>query len=277
MNLFRVKEYYFHNKKIPSGKKLRFCLVSDLHGLEHGAKNGELVQKLRQIAPDAILIPGDMVIRKDPKTCPRALAALRQMEKIAPVFYSPGNHETLMGLKEETEAVYEKYVRRVRGCGIYYLQNESMETEISGVKVTFHGLELPAVYYKKPFSPTVREKNMRTFLGECQKESLQILLAHNPRFMDTYFSWGADLTVSGHYHGGILRLGQHMGALSPQFHPFPKYCCGDFRNGEQAALVSAGLGEHTLPVRIHNPRELLVITLGNQKNLPEHKGELHGY
>ncbi len=84
---------------------------------------------------------------------------------------------------------------------------------------------------------------------------------HSPKYGDTYFDWGADLILSGHYHGGIVRIGRHNGLLSPQLHPFPKFCCGDFHRKEQHMLVSAGAGEHTIPVRIHNPRELLMVDL----------------
>ena len=78
---------------------------------------------------------------------------------------------------------------------------------------------------------------------------------------DTAVLWGADLILSGHYHGGVLRFSRHVGAISSQFIPFPKYCCGDFYKNGKCMIVSAGLGEHTVPLRIHNPRELIFIEM----------------
>ena len=76
------------------------------------------------------------------------------------------------------------------------------------------------------------------------------------------------MILSGHYHGGIVRFGKHIGLTCPQFLLFPPFCCGDFHRGDSHMLVSAGLGEHTIPVRIH-PRELLVIDM---KPLEKHGG-----
>ena len=62
-------------------------------------------------------------------------------------------------------------------------------------------------------------------------------------------------------HGGVLRFSRHIGTISPQLMPFPRYCCGDFYQDGQCMIVSAGLGEHTMPLRIHNPRELIFIEM----------------
>ena len=93
------------------------------------------------------------------------------------------------------------------------------------------------------------------------EKELQILLAHNPYFSKVYFQWGADLTVSGHYHGGIVRLTEHVILASPYFHPFPRYGAGDYHREGRHLYVSAGMGEHSIPFRIHNPRELLIVRM----------------
>lgn len=106
-----------------------------------------------------------------------------------------------------------------------------------------------------------RKKNLKTLLGKPDENEFHILLAHTPRYAKEYFNWGADLTLSGHYHGGVLRLPfGGKGALSPDFVLFPKYCYGLFKKGEQKLITGSGLGEHTIPIRIANPRELVVIS-----------------
>ena len=81
----------------------------------------------------------------------------------------------------------------------------------------------------------------------------------------TYRSWGADLTVSGHLHGGYVRLPGIGGIVSPQMRPFPKYDRGLYEEYGQYLAVSAGLGDHHMPVRIGNPRELVVLHIGAGK------------
>ena len=80
------------------------------------------------------------------------------------------------------------------------------------------------------------------------------------------FSWGADFIFSGHNHGGVIRFSENRGLISPQFHLLPSFCCGHFQRGKKHMIVSAGLGEHTVPVRIHNPRELVFVELTSADN-----------
>ena len=108
---------------------------------------------------------------------------------------------------------------------------------------------------------TVYMTVMEELIGKPEDNGMQILLAHNPKYGKTYFEWGADLILSGHYHGGVVRLSEHYGLSSPQYLFLPPFCCGDFHKGDQHMIVSAGLGEHTIPLRIHNPRELLLIDI----------------
>ena len=78
--------------------------------------------------------------------------------------------------------------------------------------------------------------------------------------MNAYFQWGADVTLCGHYHGGVLRFGEHRGLVSPDFRLLPR-AHGLFRKNGKSVIIGAGLGEHTIPVRIHNPRELVILEL----------------
>ena len=73
------------------------------------------------------------------------------------------------------------------------------------------------------------------------------------------FFWHITLNMEIRIFPGILRFGENHGLTCPQYLLFPPYCCGRFQSGKSTMLVSAGLGEHTIPIRLHNPRELLVI------------------
>ena len=98
-------------------------------------------------------------------------------------------------------------------------------------------------------------------IGKAEEESYQILLAHNPEYFETYADWGADLTLSGHVHGGIMRLPVLGGVISPKLVLFPKYDGGHFIRKDAHMVLSRGLGMHTIPIRIFNPAELVLIHL----------------
>lgn len=139
------------------------------------------------------------------------------------------------------------------------LENSSSSLEIKGEQVQITGLALPEEYYQKGKKIQLSLKTMNRLAEKASKERFHILLAHTPRYGDTYLDWGGDLILAGHYHGGMMRLPILGGVISPDFKLFPKYCRGDFHRQDRHLIVSAGLGEHTLPIRIFNPRELVLI------------------
>ena len=140
------------------------------------------------------------------------------------------------------------------------LENNSSSLELQGEQIQITGLALPEEYYKKGKKVELPIKVVNRLAGKASKEKFHILLAHTPKYGDTYLEWGGDLILSGHYHGGMMRLPFLGGVISPDFRLFPQYCQGDFEKENCHFIVSAGLGEHTLPIRIFNPRELVLIT-----------------
>ena len=102
-------------------------------------------------------------------------------------------------------------------------------------------------------------------MNECltlkDRSCFQILMAHNPEYFRTYRRWGADLVLSGHVHGGIVRLPFFGGVISPRVRLFPQYDGGHFTKENKDLIVSRGLGSHTIPFRLWNPGELVEIEL----------------
>ena len=265
MKRFKTVHYTIHSEKIKDARGVRFAVIADLHGVEFGPDNKRFLEAIDKYRPDGILIAGDMIIRCDYQSMETASVLLERLAAKYPVYYALGNHEYKLyrsnpGENELAED-YRKYESALKAAGIHILHNESCELKAGKNRMFIHGLEIPLIYYKKPFSPKLHTEEIRELIGEPSEDSLNILLAHSPKYGDAYFNWGADLILSGHYHGGIIRFGRNRGLLSPQLQPFPKFCCGDFHRGSQHMLVSAGAGEHTIPVRIHNPRELLIVDL----------------
>ncbi len=266
MNTFRKKIYEIQTGKLKGNREVKFAVLTDLHGVEFGENNQALLEEIKGEHPDAVLVLGDMFVRSLISTMEAAEVLLTNLAKELPVYYALGNHEFALLEKEEYRDTYLAYERRLTCEGVCFLHNEHTAMEIQGTDFVFYGLELPMKFYKKPRSPVLSLTEMENLIGVPHMDGIHVLLAHNPKYANTYFSWGADLIFSGHYHGGILRFSEHLGLACPQYLLFPPYCCGDFHEGGSHMFVSAGLGEHTIPVRIHNPRELLMVVLK-----PDHK------
>ncbi len=261
MNTFRTKTYEIQTGKLKGNNEVRLAVLTDLHGLEFGDQNRELLDAVRREEPDVVLVLGDMFVRSQPFTMAAAERLLSNAAKDLPVYYALGNHEFNLLEREEYRESYLAYERSLTNAGVCFLHNEHTCMEIQGSDFVFYGLELPMKFYKKPKSPVLSLTEMESLIGVPHMDGIHVLLAHNPKYGNTYFSWGADLIFSGHYHGGILRFSEHVGLACPQYLLFPQYCCGDFHKGGTHMFVSAGLGEHTLPLRIHNPRELLMVVI----------------
>ena len=101
---------------------------------------------------------------------------------------------------------------------------------------------------------------LERLMGQASGEMYTVLLAHHPNYFPQYAAWGADLTLSGHIHGGVARVPfWGRGVISPAWRLFPRYDGGIFREGKAVMVLSRGLGIHTIPVRVFNPGELWVI------------------
>ena len=100
---------------------------------------------------------------------------------------------------------------------------------------------------------------VKSELGDKNEDRYTVLLAHNPDYFKKYSKWGADLTLSGHLHGGLVRFPLLGGMASPGVRFFPKYSGGVYRKNIRHLIVSRGLGTHTIPLRLFDPGELVVI------------------
>lgn len=242
---------------------MRLLFFSDLHEVGHGSANSELVLAAREAAPDLILCGGDMIVGQG-KDHPSVAPLLLNMSRIAPVYFANGNHETQLAAYEP--GAWRLLYSDLRRAGVKMLSNGSAQLEIRENRITVTGLEIALEKYRKFRKPQMNSEELENLIGKRpEEEYFEILLAHNPSFGDLYFDWGADLILSGHNHGGVMRLGGNRILVSPYGFPFPDYGYGLFQRGEQAMIVTSGLGEHTIPVRIHNPMEIVLIEVRPSK------------
>lgn len=267
-NRFVIREYTIESDKIKDGIDL--AVMADLHNKQYGRDNQKLLKALDKVAPHVVMVAGDMLTANPDKDCEIAASFMERVTKKYPVYYGLGNHEYRMKIYPETYGnQYEKYVERLEKAGIQVLDNESAlikvqrENRVTDIRVTGASIERP--YYKRFKKVFMEEEYIESIVGKADRHAYQILLAHNPEYFERYAKWGADLVLSGHIHGGMMRLPFLGGVVSPKFVFFPKYDGGLFTEKNSTMVLSRGLGMHTIPIRIFNPAELVVIHLKPEK------------
>lgn len=261
LHSFQVRRYRIPLSEMKKEEKVKVLFLTDLHGKQYGKGNIKLINKIREEAPDYIFIGGDMLTRRKEETEQTVMRFLEEIVHICPVYMANGNHEQKMKEKPEYYgARYERYRDAVKETGIHLLENDSVRLMFGQQPVRVTGLEIPLTCYKRMKKENLPISQIVDLVGNAGKEEYQILLAHNPACMWQYWKWGADLVLSGHLHGGIVRIPGIGGVITPQFKLFPKYSGDMYQKDGHISVVSKGLGTHTVNVRLFNPAELTAIT-----------------
>ncbi len=259
------KSYEFKDSRIK--KHLRLAFLTDLHANSFGTFNETLIRAVLDAGCDAVLIGGDMMVTKPGK--PMNFSALEDLLKgiygTVPIYYAEGNHELRMKVEaEKYPGWWEEFDSLLRAYDVHYLLDETVD--LSG-NVYLSGLEIEPELYTKFMPRKMPEGYLHEHLPDTPSdEKFHVVMAHNPRYMDNYWEEGANLVLCGHYHGGVVGLPHFKSLVAPDFRLFPKYSRGMYTDGSHGGVVSAGLGTHTINVRLLNKPELVVVDL-----LPEMK------
>ena len=218
--------------------------------------------------PDFVIIAGDLVTKRKPCYPSNSYDLIKELSDYYPIFYGYGNHEQsfedMSKDPNKDEFLYEawcKYKNKLLDLGVHLLDNKSIIIQCSNNKLTITGLSLPMDYYRKGKLAKLEQDEITNKIGKRSKEGYQILIAHNPMYFKEYIGWRADLVLSGHVHGGLVRLPFIGGVISPQVRLFPKYDAGLFSEQGYNMVVSRGLGTHSYMPRFFNPPQLLVIKI----------------
>ena len=226
---------------------LRIVQLSDLHNREFGKNNQRLYAAVKQAAPDLIFLTGDLVDEYAEAPIPYAKAVGKALSAIAPTYYVTGNHEWAVGgvpaLKEILTA-----------NGVTVLSNQFVPLERNGDTITLAGIDDPNGYADQKTPQQVARE-----VRDAAPEGFWLLLAHrNNLFESEYAALGADLTLSGHGHGGLWRLPFTDGLLGSGGTLLPSYTNGFYTCRGAEVFVSRGLGGM---VRLFNRPEVAVLTL----------------
>ncbi len=259
-----ITNYTISNGKIPkefNGYKL--ILMSDLHNCFYSVD--KIIQIIKEEQPNGVIVAGDMVVfgDKEKNNNIKSFELLRSISKYADIYFAPGNHEMAYMVKKSEEWLeYEKHL--IAEDNIYYLDNKKIEISLGNSKIIIYGLHLTNGYYKRFVKKHLNNDEISRLLGNLDKNEYNILIAHNPDYFNEYSSWGADLVLSGHNHGGLMKLPFIGGVISPRLRLFPKYDYGMFNEYDSTLILSGGLGVHSLKIRVNNRPELVIINLSKE-------------
>lgn len=269
-NRFVVREHRVTDRRIK--KNARAVVLADLHNKRYGRENERLLEAIREQKPDFILVAGDIVTAKPGKSLEPAINFLRELSRDYPIYYGNGNHEHRMKLYPKTYGdMAGEYAQALKELGIEPLVNS--RTVLTEYGISVFGLEIGREFYRRFRILEMPEVYMTIVLGQASEDGFTVLLAHNPDYFHQYAAWGADLVLSGHVHGGVVRVPFfNRGVLSPGLRLFPKYDGGIFKEGKSTMVLSRGLGMHTIPIRLFNPAELWVVDFGPEVLEPETTG-----
>ncbi len=231
---------------------VRLVQLSDLHEWEFGPVNKELVKNIVDLSPDLILITGDMVNGTD-NDITSVLEFCRSLVKIAPVYYQYGNHESML-MRQEDESKRIPVDALLKSEGVHFFYNDYVMMNVKGNHLAIAGIST---------NPENYEKWSEDMIEDFQEiQSYKILLTHYPAlFYELLYDADIDLALSGHYHGGLIRLPGGSGLYHPDDGFFPRYSGGSYELGKGRLIVSRGLGNHGVIPRINNKPELVVIDL----------------
>lgn len=221
----------------------RIVQISDLHNAKFGKNNQKLVDRIRECDPDMIVLTGDLV-DSNHTNVDRAVQFVNEIVKICSVYYVTGNHEYWLDTSE-----YENLMDGLASAGVIILDDQVVEISRGDAKFRLVGLD----------EKSLADGTLEALLSD--EKELTVVLAHEPQYLARYAGTGVDLVLSGHAHGGQFRLPFVGGIVAPDQGFLPEYTAGEYYMNGTEMIVSRGLGNSVIPVRLFNYPEIVCVDL----------------
>lgn len=257
-NAIEVNMTTIKSREVPKQfNNYKIIQLSDLHGKEFGQDQNKLVRKIKNEKPDMIVFTGDLIDSK--KYVEKySLKLMEKIVKIAPVYFVTGNHEYWSGK-------YEGLKSKLENIGVKVLNNESLVLERKGKSIQIFGINDPAekeIGNEYLTEEQQAEFNIKHSLHTKMNESeFNVLLSHRPELLSLYSSYDFDVVLSGHAHGGQIRIPFVGGVVAPNQGVLPKYTSGKYKMKNTTMIVNRGLGNSIIPQRMFNRPEVVVVYL----------------
>ena len=278
---YKIKHYRILNNK--NDAHLRLIYISDFHNKMYRCNNDKLIKDILSQKSDYIFLGGDLidfsalgekfnVIKYE-----NAISFLEKLSKslaknnensnynLNRIFLSFGNHELRLkdSKNENLNIIFNEIIKEIESFGICILDNITFDLNEN---YTVSGMSLYKGYYANKFSRHKKHKSIdkeifNKYYGNLDRNKFNIMLFHKPDYIEDFIDYGFDLVLSGHNHGGLIKFNGGCTLFSPDFDFMPKYNYGLYGFKGSSAIVTSGLGEHMIRIRVNNRPEFVVVDI----------------
>lgn len=249
-----MSSYEIYSPKLPEAfQDYNILLITDFHNSYFYDK---VAQKVKEAKPDVILLGGDIATLNNEyeKTSANAVRLIGQLKDTAPIYMVTGNHEAYNNFKG---AIQESF----KQAGAKIIDKKDIYLEKDGKSIRLFGMKDPGI----PDGGLAQSKQIKEYLNgvkkEMKEEEFNILLTHRANLFPIVAPAGFDLVLSGHLHGGLIRIPFVGGLVSPDREWFPEFTSGIYFRDKTKMVVSRGTDYDTSRLRVLNGPEVVKVTL----------------
>lgn len=252
-----VETFNFETDKLTLESDFKIAHLSDYHNSQSDKLTNDVIESLKENEPDIIVLTGDLADSR--KTdIERAVGFVSKIVKIAPVYYVTGNHECNISIKNQS--AFDNMIDGLESLGVIVLQNMSSAITLpNGEKIEIAGINDPYFHCENENEvKSATEKLCSSF--DIDEDEFNILLAHHPEQLEIYSNCKFDLVFSGHAHGGQVRF-FNKSIIAPDQGLFPEYTDGLYETEETTLVVSRGIGNSIIPLRVFCRPHLIYVNI----------------
>lgn len=250
MRTFSYSYYNIENEKVT--KNLKILHLSDFHGIKFGKNNKRLLNKIKKINPDIIVVTGDIVMSG--YNISNSLLLMEQLTKITKTYFVRGNHDLI-------ESNSYNLLQELKKFDVIICESKSIEFEENNI--ILHGLMdfLDEDFNENPiYIKNEKIKNLKKL--EIDYDKYNILITHRPYDFSLFVTFNIDLTLCGHTHGGQWIFPIFGGFISPDRKIFfPEYDYGLKKINDKLMIINRGLGGKLWAIRLFNRPEIGIINI----------------
>ncbi len=255
-NYLQVSNYTIESDRLPEDfNNYKIVHISDFHNTKSKKITDDLIKEIKNSKPNIIVITGDLidVNKTDIDT---AILFVKKINDFAPIYYVTGNHEASINN-------YDELKEKLENNKVIVLDDNVEKLKVNDSEINIIGINDPQMSHNDYREDSVAVKDELIPI-QYDKKNYSILLSHRSELIKTYAEYNFDLVLSGHAHGGQIRIPFIGGLMAPNQGLFPKYTSGIYERDNVKMIVSRGIGNSILPYRINNRPELVVIELNKK-------------
>lgn len=255
-NNLQISNYSITNNNFPvEFNNYKIVQISDFHNTKSKRLAKDLVKEIKNQKPDIIVLTGDL-IDANKEHMDISIDFIKEINNTAPIYFVTGNHEASIN-------DYNELKNKLEENNVTILDNESQVIKKKSSEINIIGISDPTMKH----SHYETDENIIEFELDSidyNKDNYTILLSHRPELFEIYVDNDINLVLTGHAHGGQIKIPFIGGLIAPNQGLFPKYTNGKIEQDDTTMIVSRGIGNSILPFRINNRPELVLITLSSE-------------